>query len=218
MASTLLGLGVSVALLGWASQPGPALTMDVYLAGNRPAHFGSLWLIGGGMLTMAFGAIGMLGSQRLGYLAGFGAIVSSVSLLAAAGFGQPLLTAGLLYYLPSSTLAISALFLLAGLLAVAIPLLTAGLRPAPVRIRRPGGVLRLLLQPGSRRHPPGFVHVALDLRDPNGLAALAMIVCLTPGTAWAELSMDRASLLLHALEVDDVRAMAAQSKRAMSAP
>ena len=236
MASTLLGLGVSVALLGWASQPGPALPMDVYLAGNWPAHFGSLWLIGGGMLTMAFGAIGMLGSQRLGYLAGFGAIVSSVSLLAAAGFGQPLLTAGLLYYLPSSTLAISALFLLAGLLAVAISLLNAGLRPVPVRIRRPGGVLRLLravasdstrsnialmgllLRPGSRRHPPGFVHVALDLRDPNGLAALAMIVCMTPGTAWAELSMDRASLLLHAPEVDDASAMAAHIKQRYERP
>ena len=188
------------------------------MAGNWPAHFGSLWLIGGGMLTMAFGAIGMLGSQRLGYLAGFGAIVSSVSLLAAAGFGQPLLTAGLLYYLPSSTLAISALFLLAGLLAVAIPLLNAGLRPVPVRIRRPGGVLRLLLRPGSRRHPPGFVHVALDLRDPNGLAALAMIVCMTPGTAWAELSMDRASLLLHTLEVDDASAMAAHIKQRYERP
>ncbi len=80
------------------------------------AHFGSLWLIGGGMVTMAFGAIGMLGSQRLGYLAGFSAILSSGSLLAAAGFGQNLLTAGLLYYLPSSTLAISALFLLADLM------------------------------------------------------------------------------------------------------
>lgn len=80
------------------------------------AQFGSLWLIGGGMVTMAFGAIGMLGSQRIGYLAGYGAILSSGSLLAAAGFGQPLLTAGLLYYLPSSTLAISALFLLADLM------------------------------------------------------------------------------------------------------
>lgn len=80
------------------------------------AQFGSLWLIGGGLLTMAFGAIGMLGSQRLGYLAGYGAMISSGTLLAAAGFGQPLLTAGLLYYLPSSTLAISALFLLADLM------------------------------------------------------------------------------------------------------
>lgn len=35
--------------------------------------------------------------------------------------------------------------LLGGLLALAIPVLTAGLRPTPVRIRRPGAVLRLML-------------------------------------------------------------------------
>ena len=80
------------------------------------ALFGSLWLIGGGMVTMAFGAVGMLGSQRLTHLAGFAAILSSGTLLAAAGFGQNLLTAGLLYYLPSSTLAVSALFLTADLI------------------------------------------------------------------------------------------------------
>ncbi len=79
------------------------------------AQFGSLWLIGCGMATMVFGAIGMLGSQRLTHLAGFAAILSSGTLLAAAGFGQSLLTASLLYYLPSSTLAVSALFLLADL-------------------------------------------------------------------------------------------------------
>jgi len=80
------------------------------------AQFGSLWLVIGGMLTMVFGALGMLGSQRLSYLAGYGAILSSGSLLSAIGFGQAPLTAGLLYYLPSSTLAISALFLLADLM------------------------------------------------------------------------------------------------------
>ncbi len=76
------------------------------------ALFGGLWLIGGGMVTMAFGAIGMLGSQRLGHLAGYAAIVSSGTLLAAMGFGQNGLTTGMLYYLPSSTLAVCALFLL----------------------------------------------------------------------------------------------------------
>ena len=70
----------------------------------------------GGMLTMAFGAIGMLGSQRLTNLAGYAAILSSGTLLAAAGFGQNLLTAGILYYLPSSTFAVAALFLLADLI------------------------------------------------------------------------------------------------------
>jgi len=121
-------------------------------------------------------------------------------------------------------------------LALAIPWLTAGLRPVPVRIRRPGVALRLLgrvlldalrsnlavarlvLRPGSRRHPAGFVHVPLTLRDPNALAVLALIVCLTPGTAWAELSMDRSVLLLHALEVDDAAQMAAQIKARYEQP
>jgi multicomponent K+:H+ antiporter subunit D len=77
------------------------------------ALFGSTWLIVGGMLTMGYGALGMLGSQRLTHLAGFAAILSAGTLLAATGFGQNLLTAGLLYYLPGSTLAVAALFLIA---------------------------------------------------------------------------------------------------------
>ncbi|MDE2416073.1 MAG: monovalent cation/H+ antiporter subunit D [Comamonadaceae bacterium] len=80
------------------------------------ALFGGAWLAAGGMITMAFGAIGMLGSQRLTHLAGHAAVLSSGTLLAAAGFGQNDLTAGLLYYLPSSTLAVAALFLLADLI------------------------------------------------------------------------------------------------------
>jgi multicomponent K+:H+ antiporter subunit E len=143
----------------------------------------------------------------------------------------PLLSVALfvLWLLLNRSLALSQL-LLALLLALAIPLITAGLRPMPVRIRRPATVLRLmltvmldttrsniavarlLLRPGSRRHPAGFVHVPLDLRDPNALAVLAMILCLSPGTAWAELSLDRSMLLLHALEVGDAAALVADIK------
>jgi multicomponent K+:H+ antiporter subunit D len=98
-------VGVYVVLRLWtllfSSEAGPS------------ALFGSTWLIAGGMLTMAFGGLGMLGSQRLTHIAGFAAILSSGTLLAASGFGQNALTAGLLYYLPSSTMAVSALFLIA---------------------------------------------------------------------------------------------------------
>jgi multicomponent K+:H+ antiporter subunit D len=83
---------------------------------GESALFGSQWLIVGGMLTLVFGAAGMLASQRLGHLAGYAAILSSGTLLAALGFGQTGLTAGLLYYLPGSTMAISALFLLSDLI------------------------------------------------------------------------------------------------------
>ncbi len=80
------------------------------------ALLGGTWLMVGGMLTMVFGAIGMLGSQRTTHQAGYAAVLSSGTLLAAAGFGQAGLTAALLYYLPSSTLAVAALFLLADLI------------------------------------------------------------------------------------------------------
>ncbi|MDD2546518.1 MAG: monovalent cation/H+ antiporter subunit D [Burkholderiaceae bacterium] len=80
------------------------------------ALWGGPWLVGAGMVTLVFGAIGMLGSQRLGHLAGFGTILSSGTLLAALGFGHSPLTGALLYYLLGSTLALSALFLLADLI------------------------------------------------------------------------------------------------------
>ncbi len=80
------------------------------------ALFGGAWLTAAGMLTMAFGSIGMMASQRPVQLAGFAALVSSGTVLAAAGFGQNQLTAAMLYYLPGSTMAIAALFLLADLI------------------------------------------------------------------------------------------------------
>ena len=48
-----------------------------------------------------------------------------------------------------------------------------------------------------------FVPIPLDLRDPGGLAALAMVVTFTPGTAWVELSIDKRVLLLHVFSTRD---------------
>ncbi|MCP3138818.1 Na+/H+ antiporter subunit E [Pyxidicoccus xibeiensis] len=105
--------------------------------------------------------------------------------------------------------------------ALAWPVLTAELRPAPVRMRRPVAIARLVLNVAVdvvlsnfavarailtkrvKDIPSGFVHVPLEVRDPNALAVLAMIVAATPGTVWAELSLDRSVLLLHVLEVPD---------------
>ena len=80
------------------------------------AMFGSLWLIIGGMVTMAFAGIAILAATRLTHLAGYAAILSAGTLLAAIGFNQNMLTAGLLYYLPSSTLAVAILFMLADIM------------------------------------------------------------------------------------------------------
>ncbi|MEO3385900.1 monovalent cation/H+ antiporter subunit D [Mesorhizobium sp. CAU 1741] len=74
--------------------------------------FGSQILFIGGMLTIVFGTIGVLASQALGRLAGFSVLVSSGTLLAAMGLLEDGVTAGALFYLVSSTLALSAFFLL----------------------------------------------------------------------------------------------------------
>ena len=109
----------------------------------------------------------------------------------------------------------------AAILAIVVPLITRGLRPATVRMRRPGVALRLTLRaladmvysamtvakalltrrPGSLN--PAFVVIPLDVRDPNALAVLAMILCLTPGTAWGELALDRSTLLIHVFDLKD---------------
>ena len=79
-------------------------------------------------------------------------------------------------------------------------------------------VVRFLLFPRLRRHSAEFVHIPLELRDPNGLAVLAMIVCITPGTAWAEISRDRSMLLIHALEVEDAQQVIDHIKQSYERP
>lgn len=76
------------------------------------AGFGQDVLLYGGMATLTYGMIGVLASQALGRLASFSVLVSSGTLLIAIGIGNVGVTAGALFYLASSTLAISAFFLL----------------------------------------------------------------------------------------------------------
>lgn len=114
--------------------------------------------------------------------------------------------------------------LLGLLVAVLAPLLSAPLRPVPVRIRHPLTVLRLTfdvlhdvavsnVQVAHRiatqrwRAPHAmFVTVPLELRDPNGLAVLAIITTVVPGTIWSELAVDGNQVLLHVFDVDDAAA------------
>jgi multicomponent K+:H+ antiporter subunit D len=76
------------------------------------AQFGGAWLLYGGMATVAFGIIGTLASQNMARLAAYSVLVSSGTVLAATGMGQVGVTGGALFYLVSSTLGISAFFLL----------------------------------------------------------------------------------------------------------
>ncbi|NER65371.1 monovalent cation/H+ antiporter subunit D [Pseudomonas sp. MAFF212427] len=80
------------------------------------AFFGGEWLVYGGLATLGCAALSILAAQRLERMASLSILVSAGILLSAIGFGQAALTAGALFYLVSSTLALSALFLLAELI------------------------------------------------------------------------------------------------------
>lgn len=78
-------------------------------------------------------------------------------------------------------------------------------------------VARLIVGP-ERRMNPRFVWLPLDIRDPHGIATLAGIITMTPGTLSADLTEDRRHLLVHALNVADEAALIASIKLRYEAP
>ncbi|MGE7961330.1 monovalent cation/H+ antiporter subunit D [Pseudomonas sp. NPDC089918] len=107
------------------------------------AYFGGDWLIYGGMATIVCAAVAILAAQRLERMASLSILVSAGILLSAIGFAQPNLIGAALFYLVSSTLALSALFLLAELIersrsANEMPLFDDGeLLPRPLESLQP---------------------------------------------------------------------------------
>ena len=78
-------------------------------------------------------------------------------------------------------------------------------------------VARLILGP-ERNIVPRFVWVPLEIRDPHGIASLAGIVTMTPGTLSADLSDDRRYLLVHALNASDEAELIAGIKERYELP
>lgn len=131
-------------------------------------------------------------------------------------------------------------WLLGAVVAIGAPLLTASLRPGRVQARRPGTALLLLGRVardvvgsnlrvlhgvlrgafgGPQRWPrSGFVQVPISLRNPNGLAALAIILAVIPGTVWCELSPDGRTLLLHVFDLGDEAALVAEIHERYESP
>lgn len=63
-------------------------------------------------------------------------------------------------------------------------------------------VARIVLGLERRREVrSGFLDIPLELKDPHGLAVLAMIVTSTPGTSWAGVEPDGTILRLHVLDL-----------------
>lgn len=126
-----------------------------------------------------------------------------------------------------------AVALAAGLL---IPWLLLPLRPASRGLRKPWPTLRLILVVGfdvirsglevghgilrlrSVRPQGGFATIPLEIRDPNALAALAVITTVVPGTVWCELAPDRSALRLHVFDLRDEPAFVAGYKARYERP
>lgn len=148
---------------------------------------------------------------------------------------------------PALTLALAGIWLLLAnsaapgqillglLLGWIIPFFTLRFWPEAVRIRRPFTLLRFiavvlldivlanftvarLILGRPERLRPAFVTVPLDLHTDLAISLLANTICLTPGTVSALLSQDRASLLIHALDVTDTDALVVTIKQRYEIP
>lgn len=127
-------------------------------------------------------------------------------------------------------------WLMAIVLGLGAPALTRSLRPTTVRFSKPWVAIKLFLRVGGdvvgsnlrvlrgtlasgEKLPEGtFIVVPLDLRDPNGLAVLAAIMCVLPGTIWSEMALDRSALLVHIFHLEDEQAEIAMIKSRYERP
>jgi multicomponent K+:H+ antiporter subunit E len=152
-------------------------------------------------------------------------------------FPAPLLSLALLFlwvFLDASTSAGS--WLMAVIVGVVTPLLSSSLRPDVAKLANPKVALRLVvvvvadvvsssLQVASgvlrlQSKPPrsAFVAIPLDLQDVHGLAALAVITTVVPGTVWSELTPDRRFVVLHVFDVGDEAAFIDHYKKRYERP
>ena len=140
-----------------------------------------------------------------------------------------------LWLLLARTASLGQLLLGTGL-ALAVPLLAGNLRFKDTRIRNPLAIARYVMTVAYdvvrsnievawgvirwRWHRPSsaFVIIPLDLRDPLGLAVLAMVTTIVPGTVWSELALDRSAMLLHVWDVPDEGAFVTRFKARYEQP
>lgn len=70
-------------------------------------------------------------------------------------------------------------------------------------IRSNIAVAGIILHGGKKAGKSSFMAIPLDLRDPIGLAVLAIIITGTPGTAWIDYNSARSTLILHVFDLVD---------------
>src|SRR5690606_31567800 len=133
---------------------------------GRSSGFGDELLFLAGMLTILFGSIGVLASQALGRLAGYSVLISSGTLLAAVGYSQNGVTAGALFYLVTSTISISALFML-------IELIERGQDPA-------ANVLAVTMEAygeGEEEEDPATEEIGVAIPETLAVLGVSFAIC-----------------------------------------
>jgi multicomponent K+:H+ antiporter subunit E len=121
-------------------------------------------------------------------------------------------------------------------LGILVPLLTTKIRGSRARVRRPLVAARFLFVVGYdvlrsnfeiawdlmiwrwRKPSARFVTIPLELRDPFGLAALAMVTTVVPGTVWSEIALDRTALRLHVWDLGEEEVFVARFKARYEKP
>lgn len=110
---------------------------------------------------------------------------------------------------------------MAAILGVVIPLITAPYWPGRFRIARPFALLaylglvvwdvivaniqvaRIVLFMPAGRIRSAWITVPITLKDPEAITLLAGTITMTPGTLTADIASDGRSLLVHALHAPD---------------
>lgn len=64
-------------------------------------------------------------------------------------------------------------------------------------------VASILLSRTGRPRKSGFITMPIKLRNPTGLATLAVVLTSTPGTAWLDYNSARGELLIHVFDLVD---------------
>jgi len=63
-------------------------------------------------------------------------------------------------------------------------------------------VAKIVLSPGGSRNA-SFLRIKLELKSPNALACLALIITATPGSAWVQFNRGSGMLIIHVLDLID---------------
>jgi multicomponent K+:H+ antiporter subunit E len=151
-------------------------------------------------------------------------------------FPHPLMSAALLlvWLLLVNEISIGHI-LLGAVLGFVIPLFTNAFWPEQPRLGRPDIILamairlvrdivianftvaRQILSPAQALRPD-FVEYPVELDNEFAITVLASLISLTPGTVSSDLSEDRRTLIIHALDVADKAALIDDIKRKYELP